>query len=128
MVLDTSCDPSGLVSVTLGAVITSRDQAQVIAFVRAGIEQVGSVRVLLKLEHYAGWFTDPAADPDSLWLRDDEGVSAIAIVGEAGWQREILGLLLQPLRSLPIQYFTSEPAAREWLTRSLATDRVAPSA
>jgi len=127
MILETSCDPAGLVTVTMGAVVTSSDQAQVVGFVRAALATVGSVRVLLKLEHYAGWFPDPAADIDTVWLRDDEGVQAIAIVGAPAWRIEMLTLFTQPLRRLPVAYFTNELTAREWLARMVDPSRVAPS-
>ena len=128
MLLETSCDPAGLVTVSLGEVVTSRDQAQAVAFVRASLATAGSVRVLLRLERYGGWLPDPGADPGAVWLRDDEGVTAIAIVGAPAWRIELLTLFTQPLRRLPVAYFTDEPAAHEWLARVTAPGRVVPSA
>ena len=42
------------------------------------------VRVLIVLESFAGWQPDRSFDDARLWLRDDEGVARIAIVGDAG--------------------------------------------
>jgi hypothetical protein len=52
-----------------------------------------------------------------MWLRDNEGVSRMAIVGEAGWRVAVLTTIAQPVRRVPIDYFTTEEAARRWLKR-----------
>jgi hypothetical protein len=118
MVLSRRFEPPDLVAATLVGVVTSSDQAELVTFVRATIPAVGSVRVLLRLEQFAGWNPDAAFDRESLWLRDDEGVSRIAVVGDPEWRGAVLTLMTQPVRRVPIEYFATEAAARAWLERT----------
>jgi hypothetical protein len=127
MLRETSCETAGLLTVSLDGIVTSRDQEQIVAFVRASLATAGSVRVLLQLENFGGWLPDPAADPDAVWLRDDEGVTAIAIVGAPDRRIELQTLFAQPLRRLPVAYFTEASEARDWLARAATPGRSAPS-
>ena len=115
MVLNKALDPSGLVETTLTGVVTASDQVECVRFVRAAIATVGSVRVLIRLRGYIGWHHDPRLDADMLWLRDDEAVTRMAIVGAPEWRIPVLTMIAQPLRQIPIVYFNSEAAARRWL-------------
>jgi hypothetical protein len=115
MLLSARLDPPDLITASVGGVITPDDQLEVVRFVRAAIATVGSVRVMLVLDRFAGWTADGKADDHALWLRDDEGVSRMAIVGDPEWRVAVLTLLAQPLRRVPIAYFATEAAARRWL-------------
>jgi hypothetical protein len=119
MVVARSFEPPDLVTATLTGVVTARDQAEVVSYVRAAIAMVGTVRILVVLEQVASWLPDAAFDCDMLWLRDDEGVTRAAIVGEPAWRVPVLTLLAQPVRRLPIKYFETEDAARRWLGRGV---------
>jgi hypothetical protein len=127
MVLGRSFEAPDVVTATLAGVVTPKDQAELVAFVRAAIGTAGSVRVLLRLDRFAGWTTDPRFDRDALWLRDDEGVSRLAVVGESGWRTAVLTVMAQPLRRVPIEYFTTEEAARRWLRRPVRVPTQAAS-
>jgi hypothetical protein len=116
VVIPRSCDPAGLIEATLGDVITARDQADLVKFVRAAVATLGSVRVLITLERFVAWDPDALTDSDpSLWLDDDEGVVRIAVVGDPAWRHTILTLVAQSLRRVPIEYFTDDAMARRWL-------------
>jgi hypothetical protein len=115
MVLRLGLEPPNLVMATIAGIVTLQEQAELVAFVRSAIAVTGSVRVLLCLESFAGWHPDAHLDSDDLWLRDDEGVSKIAIVGPQGWKATVMTLLAQPIRRVPIAYFVMESAARSWL-------------
>lgn len=115
MVLHRSCDPDGLIEVTLGDIITAKDQAEVVKFVRAAITTLGTVRVLVRLEQFIAWHPEALTAEPALWLGDDEGVAMIAIVGDLSWRRTVLTLVAQPLRRVPIEYFTDDAMARRWL-------------
>ena len=117
MVLSKDFNGRDLVEVTLAGVITDNDQADLVSFVRAAIASSGPVRILVMLENYGGWRHDGADDNDGLWLRDDEGVRRLAIVGAPLWRPSVLPMLAMPLRRLPIAYFDSPFAARQWLAR-----------
>ena len=117
MVLHRHFEIPDLVEATLGGVVTSDDQSELVSFVRASIHMAGSVHVLLRLEQFAGWNPDARFDREALWMRDDEGVSKIAIVGKPEWKVTVLTLMAQPIRGVPIEYFVTEAAARRWLGR-----------
>ena len=111
----TAFEPPDLVIATLEGVLTSRDQTRLVTSVRQWIRDTGSVRILVRLDGFAGWRQDAEPDTDTAWLQDDDGVSRMAIVGEAGWKVPILTFIAQPLRRTPIQYFETEAGARRWL-------------
>jgi SpoIIAA-like len=115
MLVSREFEPPNLVVATLSGVVTLRDQAMLVERVRAAIRMVGSVRLLIHLQEFAGWGANGAADSDTWWLRDDEGISKIAIVGPPEWRLPILTLIAQPIRQIPIRYFETEPPARVWL-------------
>ena len=115
MVLSLSLEPPQLVKATIAGVITSQEQADLVAFIRSAASNAGSACVLLCLESFAGWNPDSRFDSHDLWLRDDEGVTKVAIVGPPEWKAAVLTLLAQPVRRVPIAYFASELAARAWL-------------
>jgi hypothetical protein len=116
MVLSRRFEIPDMVSATLAGVVTSGDQAELVSFVRATIQLTGSVNLLLRLERFGGWNPDARFDTGTLWLRDDEGVSRMAIVGDPAWKIGVLTLIAQPLRRVPIAYFATEESARCWLT------------
>lgn len=114
MVLGKRFEPPDLVGATLKGVITADDQADVVDWVRTAIRHLGRVRLLVVLDEFSGWM--PATSFDArAWLSDDEGVSQIAIVGQDEWRNEVLTVIAQPVRGLPIRYFKTETDARQWL-------------
>ena len=116
MVIHRRCDPTGLVEATLSDVVTARDHADLVKFVRAAVATLGAVRVLITLEEFVAWQPEVLADSDpALWLDDDEGVVMIAVVGDRAWRHTVLSLLARPLRRVPIEYFTDDAMARRWL-------------
>jgi hypothetical protein len=118
MVVNRSFEPPDLAVATIEGVLTSRDQEDVVGWIRALIPQVGPLRLLIHLEAFGGWKPNGAFDSASSWLNDDEGVSKIAFVGRVEWKQTVLNLVAQPLRGLPIRYFASDRAARHWLKQS----------
>lgn len=117
MSMSAAFEPPDLVVATLGGVVTSGDQTRLVTSVQQWIRDTGSVRMLVRLDRFAGW--NPGAERDTVtpWLEDDEGISKMAIVGEAEWKIPVLTLITQPLRRMPIQYFETEAVARQWLGR-----------
>ena len=108
-------EPPDLLVATITEVLTSSDQAALIQWVRESIRTTGTVRVLIKLEQFAGWSPIGTADDGRFWLRDDERVSRMAVVGDAKWKLPTLTMTAQPLRRMAIAYFETEPEARRWL-------------
>jgi SpoIIAA-like len=116
MVVSRRFEPPDLVVAILQGVVTARDQADLVESVRASIRRAGAARLLILLDDtFGGWNLGESFDSAASWLKDDEGVSKIAIVGRREWKLSVMMLITQPLRSLPIKYFETEAAARRWL-------------
>ena len=113
-------EPPDLLVANLEGVVTADDQALLVAWVRDWIRRTGEVRVLMHLTRFAGWNAGDSLDDSALWLRDDEQVSRMAVVGDLTWRVAIMTILAQPLRRIPIQYFETDKAARRWLMEHAA--------
>ena len=121
MVLSTVIEPPDVLVATVTGTMTTADQARLIAWIRAAIRSAGAVRVLVRLDRFAGWLApDANVDPSTIWLRDDEPVRQLAIVGDPRWRQQVLTMTAQPVRGIPIHYFETEPAARAWLENRVA--------
>jgi hypothetical protein len=126
MVVSRHLEASDLAVVTLRGVFTGYDQAELLEWFRASIRTAFGVRLLIVLESYGGWKPGEQPYGQSSWLRDDEGVIQIAIVGSTAWRMDVLTLLAAPLRGIPIKYFESEAAARRWLGVTPVSLRTSP--
>jgi hypothetical protein len=115
-------EPPDLLVATISDVLTSSDQAALVEWVRESIRTAGTVRVLIKLEQFAGWRPIGTVDDSGLWLRDDEPVSRMAVVGNARWKLPMLTMTAQPLRRTAIAFFETESAARQWLNAESTED------
>jgi hypothetical protein len=120
MLLSRCFEPPNLLVATLAGVMTSRDQADLVEWVREAIRFGGPVRLLVLLDRFVARVPTPSFESDLLWLSDDEGVFQIAIVGQPQWRLAVLTLIGQPLRRIPIEYFETEAAARRWFERDPA--------
>ena len=121
MVLRRVFEPPDLLIVDLAGVVTPRDQAAVVEWVRDMLRVVRQVRLLVVLHRFAGWDLDPAFADPNLWLQDDDEVSKLAIVGEPEWRQTVLTFVVQPLRRTAIEYFDTEAAARRWLAGAVVS-------
>jgi len=115
MVLSKRLESPDLITATVHGVVTPHDHADVIGCIRGAIARVRSVRVPMVLHSFGGWVPDPSSYNEKSWLGDNEKVSRIAVVGRPEWRRSVLTLIAQPIRRLPIRYFETETAARQWL-------------
>ena len=113
MVVSASCSPSGLVGVTVAGAVTRADERALVHLVHAAIARFGTVRVLIRVQRYVGPHHEGRFDPEGLWGADVEGISRIAIVGEPAWKT--VPTATHRRQQVPIEYFTSEQAARRWL-------------
>src|SRR5262245_18775053 len=115
MVVGQMFEPPDLLVATISGLVTADDQACLVAWVRKVLRDLGEVRLLVVLDRFDGWRPESSFSNVGLWLRDDEGVSRIAIVGNARWRLSALTFIAQPVRRTPIEYFDTEAAARQWL-------------
>jgi hypothetical protein len=127
MVGCTAFERPNLVTATLQGVATTRDQLELLDWVRRWIRRAGPMRVLITLEAFGGWKPDASLEDVSSWLDDEEDVLQIAIVGPPQWKAQVLTFVAQPLRRLPISYFETETEARRWLRPDSEASRVAAS-
>jgi hypothetical protein len=121
MVLTKTFEPPDLVVIALSGVVAASDQADLVRWVRHNVRTAGAVRLLVQLELFGGWNAAGSLDDTGLWLQDDKDVSKIAIVGARAWRRTVLTVIGQPLRTIPIDYFETEAAARQWLATEAGT-------
>jgi hypothetical protein len=114
VVVSPSCSPSGLVAATVVGAVTRADERALVSLVHAAIARFGTVRVLIRVQRYAGPHHDGRFDPEGVWdgVRVD-GISRIAIVGEPAWKT--VPPTTARRQRVPIEYFATEQAARRWL-------------
>jgi hypothetical protein len=127
MVVRRDFEPPDLIVATVAGVWTSHEQASLVDWIRGTVRDAGPVALLLVLDDFGGWSPDDDVHAHAQWLRDDEGVSKIAVVGRMEWKVAVFTLVAQPIRSLPIEYFETEAAARAWLGRPAATSQAMPA-
>ena len=127
MVLSRTFEPPDLLVATVGGLVTPRDQAALVEWVRDTLDIVREVRLLVVLYRFAGWKADESFSDTALWLQDDDRVAKMAIVGDAEWRLATLAFIVQPLRRMPIEYFESEEDARRWLGVAAAAGGTEPT-
>ena len=127
MVLSRTFEPPNLLVVTVAGLVTPRDQAAVVEWVRDTQQIVREVRLLVVLYRFAGWKPDASFSDTGLWLQDSDSVSKLAIVGDAQWRRATLAFVAQPLRRTGIEYFETEAEARRWLGVPAGADGTVPA-
>ena len=115
MPVDASEEGSDLVRITLKGRIAPADHAALLYFVTKAIARAGRVRLLVVLDGFEGWTGGEEWSDDALRLANDAPVGKTAIVGEEQWKDEVFAFVSQPFRKTPIEWFTSEAAARAWL-------------
>jgi SpoIIAA-like len=127
MVLCRAYEPPDLLVVTLTGLLTARDQATLVEWVRDMLQSVRPVRVLVLLDRFEGWKPEAAFDSDALWLEDDDRIARMAIVGNAVWRLRLLAFIVQPVRHTPIEYFETEADARRWLSAGTISGPALPT-
>jgi hypothetical protein len=83
----------------------------------AAIQELGSIRILILLEDFAGWERSEGWEDLSFAEKNDPFIEKMAIVGDPQWRDLVYAFTLKGLRPVPIEYFNigEEARAREWL-------------
>ncbi len=83
----------------------------------AAIQELGSIRILILLEDFAGWERSEGWEDLSFAQKNDPFIEKMAIVGDPQWQDLVYAFTLKGLRPVPIEYFDAgeETRARDWL-------------
>jgi len=79
------------------------------------IQKSGNISLLVTLENFTGWESTSGWEDVSSAERNDKYIKKFAIVGEEKWRDMVTVFTLQGLRPVPIEYFTDENVARQWL-------------
>lgn len=83
----------------------------------AAIQELGSIRILILLEDFAGWERSEGWEDLSFAQKNDPYIEKMAIVGDPQWEDLVYAFTLKGLRPVPIEYFNTgeESRARDWL-------------
>ncbi len=104
-----------LVHLAVQGRLSPTDQAAFVYFLTKAAERHGTIRVLVTLSDFAGWTADDDWDDAGLRLADDAAIQKAAFVGAPDWRDQIFAFVAKPFRTIPIEYFATEDAARTWL-------------
>jgi hypothetical protein len=125
VVVSPSCNASGLVGATVAGAVTRADRHALVHLVHTAVARFGTVRVLIRVQPYAGPSHDGRFDPEGLWDGADlTRISKIAIVGEPVWKT--VSPASERRQQVPIAYFPTEQAARRWLVDRRSPNRSGP--
>ncbi len=81
------------------------------------IKKIGNIRILVVLDHFAGWEKATGWADSSFAERNDQYIDKMAIVGDQQWRDLAYAFTIKGLRPVPIEYFDEkeEARARQWL-------------
>ena len=77
--------------------------------------QQGDARILVLAEDFEGWQKGGNWADLSFAERNDTFIHKMAIVADEKWRDQAAMFTMQGLRPFPIEFFTSETEARQWL-------------
>ncbi len=116
MPVDAKEEAGDLVHLMVRGRLTTPDQAALVYFITKAVQRHGRIRLLVTLDGFEGWTADEGWDEAGLRIPDDTAVVKAAFVGDARWQDEMFAFVAKPFRTIPTEYFTTEAAARAWLS------------
>ena len=108
----------GLVHARISGVMTPDDQRALEATARRLIDDGRTVSLLVTLDDFLGWKTDPAWGDDLDFNATHGGhIDRIAIVGDPRWRGEAFLYVGKGFRRADVEFFNMDQldAARRWL-------------
>jgi stage II sporulation SpoAA-like protein len=108
-------EDGNLVHLELRGQMSTADQASLVYFVTKAVQRHGKIRLLVTLTDFAGWETSDDWDDAGMRIPDDTAVLKAAFVGDPRWKDGVFAFVAKGFRSIPIEYFPAEAAARAWL-------------
>jgi hypothetical protein len=118
MPVDAHEEGADLVRITLQGRMAPADQAALLFFITKAIDRTGKIRVLVVLDGFDGWTAGEEWGDAELRLESDAVIVKAAFVGDLRWKEQMFAFVARPFRTAPIEYFTTEAAARSWLNRA----------
>jgi len=108
----------GVVHARISGVMTPDDQRALEATARRLIDDGRTVSLLVTLDDFLGWKTDPAWGDDLDFNATHGGhIDRIAIVGDPRWRGEAFLYVGKGFRRADVEFFNTDQldAARRWL-------------
>ena len=115
--VDWSNDGEGLHIVHIRGVLEDDMLKELQDYAAREIDQMGSIRGLMILEHFQGWPKHGKSENLDFLLKYDASIEKMALVGDLKWKEEMLVFMGVGYRQAQVQYFSTEDEAkaREWL-------------
>lgn len=113
-------DAADVVRARISGVMTLADQRMLEAFAKNLIDARREIRLIVTLNSFEGWEKSEAwGDDVHFQLQYGNGISKIAIVGDAQWKDSAFLFVGKGFRSTEVEYFTSDAhdAAEAWVRR-----------
>lgn len=106
-----------LIEFNLTGQLVYKEYREFLAELEPIAKKAGEVRLLAILNDFTGWDENKGWEDSSITDRTDPYMKKMAIVGDEKWRDMVELFTLKGLRSVAIEYFSSdnEQAAREWL-------------
>jgi SpoIIAA-like len=95
--------------------MSTADQASLVYFITKAVQRHGQIRLLVTLADFAGWEKADDWDDAGMRISEDRAVLKAAFVGDPRWRDDVFAFVAKPFRSIPMEYFPTETAARAWL-------------
>jgi hypothetical protein len=116
----TQSDAGDVVHARISGVMTLADQRALEAFAKNLIDAQQQVRLVVTLEAFEGWEKSESWSDDlQFQLQYGNGITKIAIVGDAQWKDPAFLFVGKGFRSTDVEYFTpgARDAAEAWARR-----------
>jgi hypothetical protein len=109
-------EPGLLVGRVRGS-MTVADQEALVGALNDVVRRTRRTKILCIADHdFTGWSGSEEWSHASQF-EGDEHVEKAALVCDPRWNDQMLAFIGKPFRRMPIEFFSSEDAARDWLSR-----------
>ena len=115
MSVDAKEEHGNLVHLELRGRLSPTDQASLVYFITKATQRHGKIRLLVTLADFGGWTADDDWDDEGMRIPDDAAILKSAFVGAPEWKDLVFAFVAKPFRTIPMEYFTTDVAARDWL-------------
>ena len=110
-------DGGNLFRIELSGMVRKTDFEACELALKAHIERLGAVKVLVVLDRFGGWHPADRWGDLSFYVTHGENIQRMAIVGDERWRGEALMFAGADLRKAPVKFFPTPYAtlAHTWL-------------
>lgn len=112
----------GVLTVRMSGVQGQRELIEAQKSAAQILQNQGKMRLLILADQFEGWSKedDWGKGGDLTFLKNDQSIEKMAIVGDKEWEADALIFVGKGFRRFPIEYFPSADLvkAREWLAEN----------